>query len=115
MDCLAEAVTLHTQISGVQFSTSASKATTVKGPSPFRGESSADTHDFLLTFKMWAVVQGTSMNIVDQFGRAVVCRNVKWNHSALSFMEGPAGEWAGPVKDLLGEGDIPFDGSWVTF
>ena len=115
IDRLADAMTLLTQISGMQFSTASSKTTTVKAPNSFQGESSADARDFLSTFKMWAVVQGTSMNVVDQFGRAVGHRDVEWIRSALSFMEGPASEWARPAKDLLGEGETPFEGSWATF
>jgi hypothetical protein len=115
IDRLTDAMTLLTQISGMQFSTASSKTTTVKALNSFRGESSADARDFLSTFKMWAVVQGTSMNVVDQFGRAVGRRDVEWIRFALSFMEGPASEWARPAKDLLGEGETLFEGSWATF
>jgi hypothetical protein len=55
-DRLADTMTLLTQILGMQFSTSTSKTTTVKALNSFRGESSVDACDFLLMFKMWAIV-----------------------------------------------------------
>jgi hypothetical protein len=111
MGRIADALALLTQISGMQ----TTKTASVMQPLPFRGESSAAAKRFLSTFTMWAMAQGTDMNVVNEHGVAVRRRDAEWIRSALSFLQGDAGTWAGPSMDQFADGGPPFGGLWANF
>jgi hypothetical protein len=115
MEQLAEAMAQLTQISALQLATSASKTTSVMRPHPFKGDSSADARRFLAGFTMWAMTQGTGMNVIDHTGAAVRRRNLEWIRAVLSFMEGDAAIWAAPAMERFADGIIPFDDDWSKF
>jgi hypothetical protein len=74
---LTTAMATLANISTMQLANNLSKAKAVQKPSPFRGEHGSDAHHFLATFTMWAMAQGTSLNVVDQQGNAIDRRNME--------------------------------------
>jgi hypothetical protein len=84
-------------------------------PASFKGGSSDDARRFLAGFTMWAMTQGTGLNVVDQQGNAVGRRNCEWIRAALSFLEGEAAVWASPAMESFARGVIPFQDDWDRF
>jgi hypothetical protein len=64
---------------------------------------------------MWAMAQGTGMNIVDEHGEAVGRRDTEWIRTVLSFMQDDAAVWAAPAMESFAERVVPFGGQWVRF
>jgi hypothetical protein len=64
---------------------------------------------------MWADVQGTALNTVDQNGVAVDRHDEQWIRAVLSYLQDEAAIWAAPAMEQFTDGRIPFDGSWSTF
>jgi hypothetical protein len=62
------------------------KAKAVQKPSLFKGKHGSDAHRFLIAFTMWAMAQGTALNVINQQGNAVNCRDMKWIHVALLYL-----------------------------
>jgi hypothetical protein len=82
-------------------------------PATFKGGSSADVCRFLAGFTMWAMTQGTSMNVVDHLGNAVCRRDADWIRAILSLMEDEASIWAAPSMEQFEVGVIPLGGDWT--
>jgi len=74
---LTAAMATLTNVSTMQLANNLSKAKAVQKPSPFKGEHGSDARRFLAAFTMWAMAQGTSLNVVDQQGNAVDRRNME--------------------------------------
>jgi hypothetical protein len=81
---LAEAMATLANISTMQLASNLSKAKAVQKPSPFKGEQGSDARRFLAAFTMWAMAQGTTLNIVDRQGGYVEGRDMEWICAALS-------------------------------
>jgi hypothetical protein len=64
---------------------------------------------------MWAMAQGTALNIVDQHGEAVDCRDMEWIRAALSYLQDDAAVWASPAMEEFAVGRVPFDNQWDHF
>jgi hypothetical protein len=63
MTQLAEAMATLAQISTMQLAANLSKVKAVQKPSPFKGEQGGDARRFLAVFTMWAMAQGTNLEI----------------------------------------------------
>jgi hypothetical protein len=113
MEALADAMNRIAQISSVHLATSVSKTSSVMRPAAFKGGSSADACRFLAGFTMWAMTQGTSMNVVDHLGNAVRRCDADWIRTILSLMEDEASIWAAPSMKQFKVGAIPFGGDWT--
>ena len=70
---LAEAMATLANVSTMQLANNLGKAKAVQKPSPFKGEQGSDARRFLAAFTMWAMAQGTALNVVDRQGDAVDC------------------------------------------
>lgn len=64
-------MTTLAQVSTMQLASNLSKAKAVQKPSAFKGEQGSDARRFLTMFTMWAHVQGTALNTIDQQGNVV--------------------------------------------
>jgi hypothetical protein len=112
---LATAMATLANVSTMQLANSLSKAKLVQKPSLFKGEHGTDVHRFLAAFTMWAMAQGTALNVVDQQGTAVDHRDMEWICAALSYLQNDTSIWAAPAMEEFADGGIPFGGLWVTF
>jgi len=52
-------------VSTMQLATSLSKVKAMQKPSPFKGDLGSNAHHFLAVFTMWAMAQGTMLNVID--------------------------------------------------
>jgi hypothetical protein len=75
---LAAAMATLANVSTMQLANNLLKAKAIQKPSPFKGEHGTDARCFLAAFTMWAVAQGTALNVIDQQGNAVDCRDPDW-------------------------------------
>jgi hypothetical protein len=112
---LAAAMAQLANVSTMNLANNLSKAKAVQKPSPFKGEQGSDARRFLAAFTMWATVQGTALNTVNEHGEAVDRRDVEWIRAALSYLQDEAAIWGSPAMEEFALGGIPFDNSWDTF
>jgi Retrotransposon gag protein len=112
---LAAAMAQLADISTFSLANNLSKAKAVQKPTPFKGEQGSDARRFLAAFTMWATVQGTALNTVDQQGNAVDRRDVEWIRAALSYLQDEASIWGSPAMEEFANGVIPFDNDWDVF
>jgi hypothetical protein len=75
---LTAAMATLANVSTMQLANNLSKAKAVQKPSPFKREHGSDARRFLAAFTMWAMAQGTSLNVVDQQGNAVNHHDMEW-------------------------------------
>ena len=68
---LTEAIAALTAVSMMQLANTVSGAKIVMHPTPFMGERGGDARCFLATFNMWAMAQGSGLNVVDGQGNPV--------------------------------------------
>jgi hypothetical protein len=115
MEQLADAMAHLADISALHLATSVSKTSSVMKPVPFKGQSGDDARRFLAGFTLWAMTQGTGMNVIDHQGVAVRRRDLEWIRAVLSFMEDDAAVWASPAMEQFAEARIPFGGNWGLF
>ena len=115
MTRLAEAMATLANVSTMQLANSLSKAKAVQKPAAFKGEQGSDARRFLAAFTMWALAQGTALNVVDQQGDPVDSRDREWIRAALSYLQDDAAIWAAPSMEKFANGGVPFDGQWATF
>ena len=106
---LVEAMATLANISTMQLASNLSKAKAVQKPSPFKGEQGSDTCQFLAAFTMWAMAQGTALNIVDQQGSYVEGCNMEWICTALSYLQDDTAIWASPAMEEFAAGCMPFN------
>ena len=64
---------------------------------------------------MWAMAQGTALNVVDQQGLAVSRRNMEWIRAALSYLQEDVSIWASLAMEEFANGGVPFGNQWETF
>jgi hypothetical protein len=102
-------------VSTMNLANNLSKAKAVQKPSPFKGEQGSDARRFLAAFTMWATVQGSALNTVNEHGEAVDRRDVEWIHAALSYLQDEAAIWGSPAMEEFATGGIPFDSDWGMF
>jgi Retrotransposon gag protein len=112
---LTAAMATLANVSTMQLANNLSKAKAVQKPSPFKGEHGSDARRFLAAFTMWAMAQGTSLNVVDQQGNAVDRRDMEWIRAALSFLQDDASVWAAPAMEEFADGGVPFNDNWQRF
>jgi hypothetical protein len=112
---LTAAMATLANISTMQLANNLSKAKAVQKPSPFGGEHGSDAHRFLAAFTMWAMAQGTSLNVVDQQGNTINRRDMEWIHAALSYLQDDTSIWAAPAMEEFADGGVPFDNDWQRF
>jgi hypothetical protein len=112
---LVAAMAQLAEVSTMGLANNLSKAKAVQKPSPFKGEHGSDARRFLAAFTMWATVQGTALNTVDQQGNTVDRRDVEWIRAALSYLQDEAAVWGSPAMEEFASGGIPFDNDWDTF
>jgi hypothetical protein len=112
---LAEAMATLANISTMQLASNLSKAKAVQKPSPFKGEQGSDARRFLAAFTMWAMAQGTTLNIVDRQGGYVEGRDMEWICAALSYLQDDAAIWAAPAMEEFAVGRVPFEERWSSF
>ena len=115
MTQLAQAMATLADVSTMQLATNLSKAKTVQKPSPFKGEHGSDARRFLAAFTMWAMAQGTGLNVVDRQGNAVDRRDLEWIRAALSYLQDDASVWASPAMEEFASGRVPFNNDWEEF
>src|SRR6266852_9374202 len=96
---LAEAIANLANISAMGLANNLSKAKAVQKPSPFKGEQGSDARRFLVAYTMWAMTQGTALNVVDQQGNPVDCKETEWICAALSYLQDDASVWAAPSME----------------
>jgi hypothetical protein len=69
-------MTTLADISTMSLANNLSKVKVIQKPSPFKGEQESDMHQFLGTYEMWAMAQGTALNVFDQQGTKVgLCKS----------------------------------------
>jgi Retrotransposon gag protein len=112
---LAAAMVTLANVSTMQLANNLSKVKAVQKPSPFKGEHSSDACHFLTAFTMWAMAQGTALNVVDQQGNAVKCHDMEWIRAALLYLQEDASIWGSPAMEEFVNGGVPFGSSWGTF
>lgn len=112
---LAAAMATLANVSTMQLANNLSKAKAVQKPSPFKGDHGTDARRFLAAFTMWAMAQGTALNVVDQQGNAVSRRDTDWIRAALSYLQDDASVWASPAMEEFASGGAPFDDNWDRF
>jgi len=112
---LAKAIANLANISAMGLANNLSKAKAVQKPSPFKGEQGSDARWFLVAYTMWAMTQGTALNVVDQQGNPVDRKETEWIRAALSYLQDDASIWASPSMKEFADGGAPFDGQWDTF
>jgi Retrotransposon gag protein len=115
MDQLAEAMATLADVSTMQLASNLSKAKAIQKPSPFKGESGDDACRFLVAFTMWAMAQGTALNVVDRQGDPVDRQDAEWIRAALLYLQDDAAIWAAPAMEEFAEGRAPFSSRWHTF
>ena len=115
MTQLVQAMATLADVSRMQLANNLSRAKAVQKPSPFKGEQGSDARRFLAAFTMWAEVQGTALNVVDQQGNAVDRRDSEWIRAALSYLQDDAAIWASPAMEEFANGGIPFGNTWGGF
>jgi len=64
---------------------------------------------------MWAHIQGTALNTIDQQGNVVDHRDTEWIHVVLSYLQDDTAIWAAPAMEEFVNGNVPFNGLWETF
>src|SRR6267154_1418225 len=94
---LATVMVTLTNVSTMQLANNLSKAKSVQKPLLFKGEQGSDAHCFLAAFTMWAMAQGTALNVVNQQGLAVSCRDMEWIRTTLSYLQEDTLIWASPA------------------
>jgi hypothetical protein len=112
---LVQAMATLANVSTMQLANNLSKAKAVQKPTPFKGDQGSDARRFLAAFTMWAMAQGTALNVVDQQGNAVDHRDLEWIRAALSYLQGDAAIWALPTMEEFANGGVPFQSQWETF
>jgi hypothetical protein len=112
---LPEAMATLANISTMQLASNLSKAKAVQKPSPFKGEQGSDACRFLAAFTMWAMAQGTALNVVDRQGGYVEGRDMEWIRAALSYLQDDAAIWAAPAMEEFAVGRVPFEERWSSF
>jgi hypothetical protein len=112
---LAAAMATLANVSIMQLANSLSKAKSVQKPSPFKGEHGTDMWHFLAAFTMWAMAQGTTLNVVDQQGMAVDRCDMEWICAMLSYLQDDALIWAAPAMEEFADRGVPFGSRWETF
>jgi Retrotransposon gag protein len=112
---LTEAIVNLTAISTMHLANNVSGAKIVMCPTPFAGERGADARRFLATFTMWAMVQGSGLNIVDAQGNPTTCQDHEWIRAVLSLLTDEAAVWAAPTMEEFVIQQIPFAGVWENF
>ena len=112
---LATAMATLANVSTMQLANNLSKAKSIQKPSSFKGKHGSDARHFLIAFTMWAMAQGTALNVVDQQGNAVDCRDMEWIRAALSYLQDDTSIWASPAMEEFATGRVPFNGQWETF
>jgi len=112
---LTTAMATLVNVSTMHLANNLSKAKSVQKPSAFKGEHGSDACHFLAAFTMWAMAQGTALNIVDQQRSAVDRRDMERICAALSYLQDDASIWASLAMEEFADGNIPFNGSWQTF
>ena len=115
MTQLAQAMATLANVSTMQLAINLFKAKIVQKPSPFKGEHSSNTRRFLATFTMWAMAQGTGLNVVDRQGNTVDHRDMEWIWAALSYLQDDASVWASPAMEEFISGRVPFNNDWEKF
>ena len=112
---LTEAIAALTTVSMMQLANTVSGAKIVMRLTPFTGEHGGDARCFLAVFNMWAMAQGSGLNVVDGQGNPISCRDNKWIRTILSLMSDDAAVWAAPAMEEFAGGQIPFVGVWEYF
>ena len=52
-------------VSTMSLANNLSKAKAIQKPSPFKGEQGSEVCQFLAAYTMWAMTQGTTLNVID--------------------------------------------------
>ena len=112
---LTEAIAALTTVSMMQLANTVSGAKIVMHLTLFTGERGGDACCFLAVFDMWAMAQGSRLNVVDRQGNPISCRDNKWIRTILSLMSDDAAVWAAPTMEEFTGGQIPFVGMWENF
>ena len=64
---------------------------------------------------IWAITQGTALNVIDQQGNGISAYDDEWIYTTLSYLQDDAAIWAAPAMEEFAKGKVPFDGEWATF
>ena len=112
---LATAMATLANVSTMQLANNLSKAKSVQKPSPFKGEHRSDARRFLAAFTMWAMAQGTALNIVDQQGTTIGRCDMEWIRATLLYLQDDASIWASLAMEEFATGGVPFGNRWDTF
>ena len=86
IDQLTEAVANFVTASTLHLVSNALGAKTVMHPSPFGGGGGDNVHRFLVSFMMWAMAQGTGLNVIGVQGELISQCNGEWIRVALSLL-----------------------------
>jgi len=112
---LAEAIANLANISAMGLANNLSKAKVIQKPLPFKGEQYTDARWFLAAYTMWAMTQGTALNVADKQGNPVDRKETEWIHAALSYLQDDASIWAAPSMEEFADREVPFGGQWDMF
>lgn len=104
-------VTITPNISGAVIGAGIEKPAKFKGDSKDVETVATHARQFLAAFVNWASQQPqlTPYNSVTKLHEK---EQRRWIASFLSFMDGPAGVWATPFIEDIGNGHIPWQGTW---
>ena len=115
MTQLAEVIMNLATISNLHLASNLAGAKVVMRPTPYAGTGGDDARRFLAAFTMWAMAQGSSLNVIDGQGNLMDRRDGKWIRAALSFLVDDAAVWAAPAMEVFTDGLVPFDNHWEGF
>jgi Retrotransposon gag protein len=115
MTQLAEAIMNLMTISNLHLASNLASAKVIMHPTPYARTGGDNACRFLAAFTMWAMAQGSSLNVIDGQGNLMDHHDGKWIHAALSFLVDDATVWATPAMEIFTNGLIPFDNCWEGF
>ena len=64
---------------------------------------------------MWAITQGTALNVIDRQGNGISAHDNEWIRATLLYLQDNMAIWAAPAIEEFAERKVPFDGKWATF
>lgn len=117
MQVLAQSMALLTQsmTALVTATTTSNTSKAVQKPAPFKGEQGGEARRFLAAFTMWAMSQGSALNVLDPQGNPTRARDDQWIRTVLSYLQDDAAMWATPAMEALTQGNLPYNGDWNEF
>ncbi len=117
MQVFTQSMALLTQsmMALVTATTTSNTSKAMQKPAPFKGEQGGEVCRFLAAFTMWAMSQGSALNVLDPQGNPTWARDDQWICTMLSYLQDDAAIWATPAMEALTQGNLPYNGNWNKF